>query len=144
MTQESPSAFLLTGSGIQHRVPRRTVSQQRALQGLATSQQLPVIGLSFIAAASVTGITRNSPGDLRLFVDPNVNPLAPFALYAAFPRSDYYGAFDAHALHWGTAPSLHEPPTFTTVPSAEVLRWGLIDNPSCSSQNPDRLAGTSG
>jgi hypothetical protein len=34
----------------------------------------------------------------------NVNPLASFPLYAAFPRSEYYDASDAHALHWGTAP----------------------------------------
>jgi hypothetical protein len=25
-------------------------------------------------------------------------------MYAAFPRSEYYDASDAHVLHWGTAP----------------------------------------
>ncbi len=65
---------------------------------------LLVIGSPFIEAARFTSDTKDSQGDLRLFVNPNVTPLAPFALYAAFPRSDYYGASDAHALHWGTAP----------------------------------------
>src|SRR5207248_8462054 len=32
MTQEQPSGLLLTGSGIQHRVPRRTISKYPALQ----------------------------------------------------------------------------------------------------------------
>jgi len=33
MTQEHSSKFLLTVSGIQHRVPRRTLSPHRAFQG---------------------------------------------------------------------------------------------------------------
>ena len=57
----------------------------------------------FIAAASSTGVTRTSPGDLRLFCSPSVTPLAPFPLYAAFPRSEYYGASDACWFPWWTA-----------------------------------------
>jgi len=99
MTQEYPSEFLLTVSGIQHRVPRRTVSKHPALQGLATSRCFSVIGSPFIGAARFTSDIRTSPNDLQLFVNPNVNPLAPFAMYVAFPRSDYYGASDAIVVH---------------------------------------------
>jgi hypothetical protein len=35
MAQEPPSEFLLAAPGIQHRVPRRTVSKHPALQRLA-------------------------------------------------------------------------------------------------------------
>jgi hypothetical protein len=33
----------------------------------------------------------------------SVNSLASFALYAAFPRSDYYDTSDAHGRHRETA-----------------------------------------
>ena len=33
----------------------------------------------------------------------NVSPLAPFAMYVAFPRSDYYGASDSHTGHQWSA-----------------------------------------
>ncbi len=42
MAQKPPSEFLLTGSGIQHRVPRRTVST-RAAQAFLT----PLTGRGF-------------------------------------------------------------------------------------------------
>src|SRR5882724_5256621 len=46
MTQEQPSGLLLTGSGIQHRVPRRTVSDHPALQSVTLQLPLaaPVVG----------------------------------------------------------------------------------------------------
>jgi len=33
----------------------------------------------------------------------NPNKLRPFALWLAFPTSDYYGRSDAQASHWWTA-----------------------------------------
>jgi hypothetical protein len=62
---------------------------------------------AFIAASAILrdyGLSPASGGTKQLINLNSVNPLAPFALYAAFPRSDYYGASDAHALHRGTAP----------------------------------------
>jgi hypothetical protein len=67
---------------------------------LATSRNFSVIGSPFIGAAHFTSDTWTSPGDLRLFVNPNVNPLPPFAMYAAFPRADYYGGSDTTVFHW--------------------------------------------
>ena len=71
MTQEHPSGLLLTESGIQHRVPRRTVSEYPALQ-----------------YPEISGF--------RLSASRLPNPLAPvylspFAMWLAFPTSDYYG-----------------------------------------------------
>ena len=40
--------------------------------------------------------------------------------------------------------SICEPPTFTTMYSTDARRWRLISDPSRSSRNPDRSAGTSG
>jgi hypothetical protein len=79
--------------------PAVRLSPQRALQGLATSRDFPVIGSSCIGAARLTGDTRTSPDDLQLFVNPNVNPLAPFPMWLAFPTSEYYGTSDACSLH---------------------------------------------
>jgi len=85
--------------------PNRACTFQRTR--LSRDWRLPaiaVIGSSFIGAARLTSNTKDSQGVLQLIVNPNVNPLAPFAVYAAFPRSDYYGASDAHMFHWVTAP----------------------------------------
>jgi hypothetical protein len=62
---------------------------------------------AFTAASIILRDHRLAPhaGSTRQLLDQNnVTPLAPFAMYAAFPRSDYYGASDAHTLHWGIAP----------------------------------------
>jgi hypothetical protein len=85
-------------------------SPHPALQGLASASIVTdrfVMFFAFIAASIVLEDNRltSTSGGTKQLIDRNiVNPLAPFALYAAFPRSDYYGASDAHALHWGTAP----------------------------------------
>jgi hypothetical protein len=47
MTQKRPSEFLLTVSGIQYRVPRRTVSVHPALQ----TQELPGVMSSAVLQA---------------------------------------------------------------------------------------------
>jgi len=47
------------------------------------------------------GLARNSSSTRQLLDQNRVNPLAPFAMYAAFPRSDYYGASDAPMFHRG-------------------------------------------
>jgi hypothetical protein len=79
--------------------PDVPVSEHPALQGLATSRFFSVIGSPFIGAASFTSDIRTSPNDLQLLVVPNVDPLASFPMYAAFPRSEYYDASDAPMLH---------------------------------------------
>jgi hypothetical protein len=82
----------------------------RALQGLATSTPSVTIGrvisVAFTAAPRpLPGrrLTRTSSGTKQLLDPENVNPLASFPLYPAFPRSEYCDASDAHTLHWGTA-----------------------------------------
>jgi hypothetical protein len=52
MTQESPAEFLLTVSGIQHRVPRRTLSPHPALQGLTSASSVTTRLVRFIAFAA--------------------------------------------------------------------------------------------
>jgi len=79
-------------------------------QGLATSA--PRITPGFVISFAFTTaplplpgsrLTRNSSGTRQLLDPENVNPLASFPLYAAFPRSEYYDAPDAHALpRWAT------------------------------------------
>src|SRR5262245_22133142 len=57
MTQKHSSKLLLTASGIQHRVPRRTLSPHTAPQGLATSAPSVTTGfvrcLAFAATSTV-------------------------------------------------------------------------------------------
>src|SRR5512135_2422502 len=79
MTQERPSGLLLTASGIQHRVPRRTVSDHPALQSVT----LQIEGWP----ESFRRLACRVPPDLHHRTD-----LAPFAMWPAFPASDYYGA----------------------------------------------------
>ena len=79
--------------------------EHRALQGLATSAL--VISVAFTAAPRPlpgSRLPRTSSGTKQLLDRENVNPLASFPLCAAFPRSEYRDASDAHALQWGTAP----------------------------------------
>jgi hypothetical protein len=59
--------------------------------------------------------------------------LWPFAMYAAFPRSDYYGHADCRHGHWGFSGEFPRPylslplafhassPMFTLVDSSEVV-----------------------
>jgi hypothetical protein len=49
-------------------------------------------------------LARDSSGTEQLIDPESVYPLAPFPTWTAFPSSEYYGASDAHAIHWGTAP----------------------------------------
>jgi hypothetical protein len=107
--------------------PLRTVLAPFGAHGSPGIGDFPllVIGSPFVGAARVTRDTRTSPSDLQLLVNPNVNPLAPFALYAAFPHSDYYGASDSLVWHrWmHTFTSIPGPPTFMIMDSARVFRW---------------------
>ena len=85
-----------------------------APQGLATSAPriTPGFVISFAFATaplpridSIRGsrLARPSSGTRQLVDLENVTPLAPFPLYVAFPRSEYYGAPDADTLHGWTA-----------------------------------------
>src|SRR3954465_7790139 len=71
MTQEHSSGFLLTTSGIQHRVPRRTFPRQSALQPGDIHSVQVVVHLAPLAF-------QMSPG------------LSPFATWPALPAADYY------------------------------------------------------
>ena len=106
MTQEHSSEFLLTASGIQHRVPRHTVSKHPALQWSTSGR------VRFLRLAR----PRRSPGvDLASLPDDGeyrfgvphlaylhaLSPsdhLTPFAMWPAFPASDYYGVSVAVGL----------------------------------------------
>jgi hypothetical protein len=58
--------------------------------------------VAFIAASIVLRDSRltSTSGDTRQLLDQNtVTPLPPFPLYAAFPRSEYYGGSDAIVVH---------------------------------------------
>src|SRR4029077_6891014 len=70
MTQEQPSGLLLTGSGIQHRVPRRTVSDHPALQWPDFRRSALGIAPSLL---------------------PTPVHLPPFVMYPVFPDPGYYG-----------------------------------------------------
>jgi hypothetical protein len=66
-----------------------------------------VISLAFTAAPARVldhRLARDVSGTKQLIDPESVNPLAPFPTWTAFPSSEYYGASDAHALRWGTAP----------------------------------------
>jgi hypothetical protein len=83
----------------------------RALQGLATSTPSVTTGLVISVAFTAaplplpgSRLTRSSSGTKQLLDRENVNPLAPFPTWTAFPPSEYYDASDAHALHRGAAP----------------------------------------
>ena len=86
--------------------PGVPLSGHRALQGLATSAPSVTTGLVISVAFTSaplplpgSRLTRTSSGTKPLLDRENVNPLASFPLYAAFPRSEYYDASDAHELH---------------------------------------------
>jgi hypothetical protein len=64
-------------------------------------------------------LARTSSSTRQLLDQNHVNPLAPFAMCAAFPRSDYYGASDAVYGHWWTA-HLHIPCTASHVHNDEL------------------------
>jgi hypothetical protein len=90
--------------------PGGLVSEHQALQGLAFRPSVTtglVISLAFTAAPARVldrRLARDASGTKQLIAPESVNPLAPFPTWTAFPSSKYYGASDAHALHWGTAP----------------------------------------
>ena len=69
MTQEQPSGLLLTESGIQHRVPRRTLSPHTALQW--PDFRRSALGISPTLLPTPVHLTR-------------------FAMWPAFPASDSY------------------------------------------------------
>src|SRR5262245_33790207 len=124
MTQEPPSEFLLTASGIQHRVPRRTVSPHTALP-------LPVIlslrlthRLSFLCISPM--FMRTSPL-IGYLCSGTPDRLPPFAMWPAFPASDYYGGSDAPRFHRPTAGLRFkgELLTFMTMDSAVSFRRRL-------------------
>jgi hypothetical protein len=75
MTQEHSSGFLLTASGIQHRVPRRTLS---------ISSGSPVVYALTPRTVSAFRISRTLTSGWS-------DHLSPFALWPAFPTSDYCG-----------------------------------------------------
>jgi hypothetical protein len=86
--------------------PGVPLSGHRALQGLATSAPSVTTGLVISVAFTAaplpppgSRLTRTSSGTKQLLDHENVNPLASFPLYAAFPRAEYYDASDAHELH---------------------------------------------
>jgi len=67
-------------------------------------------------------------------------PLPPFALWSAFPTSDYYGGSDAAQV---SPPDLlgsvaGRPLTFRQADSSGGLGGGLRNNPSRSLRNPER------
>ena len=111
MAQKPPSEFLLIASGIQHRVPRRTLSPHPAFPssvhlgfqakeipepmarlalGLQTEQPLPCAAIhGYHSATWLLGYLCLGPAD----------ELPPFPLWPAFPTSEYYGGSDAqHGL----------------------------------------------
>jgi hypothetical protein len=101
MTQKRPSEFLLTESGIQHYVPRRTLSPHTALrqsQAFRPSHRLAVVKVVVLLwmIPSVFSAFRISRTSIPLGLD----YLSPFAMWSAFPTADYYG--DSVAL--GLAP----------------------------------------
>ena len=123
----------------------------RALQGLATSTPSVTTGLVISVAFTAaplplpgSRLARSSSDTKQLLDRENVNPLAPFPTWTAFPPSEYYDASDAHALHRGVHPSPHGPPTFTLTPSAVTFRRWLTSDPSRSSRYPNRSAGRTG
>jgi hypothetical protein len=59
-----------------------------------------LLGHRFAFHRSRGGGIRTAPNALQLFVNPTVNPLAPFAMETACPSSDYDGAADATVVHW--------------------------------------------
>jgi hypothetical protein len=86
------------------------VSKHPALQGVASAPgitQVVILARSSPSPHRYTTVPRlltdrpNFIGRLRVIGLRSVTPLAPFAMYAAFPHSDYYGASDAHWVHWG-------------------------------------------
>jgi hypothetical protein len=91
--------------------PCMRLSPHTAPQGLATSAPSVTTGfvrfLAFAAASIVLrddGLLPDSWESRQLLDQNHVNPLASFPMYAAFPRSEYYDAPDAHGLHRGAAP----------------------------------------
>jgi hypothetical protein len=84
--------------------PAVQVSLQRALQGVASIAGKTgfVMFFTFIAASIIlrdSRLTSNS-GDTRQLLDQNnVTPLPPFAMWLAFPTSDYYDGSDSWIRH---------------------------------------------
>jgi len=68
MAQKLSSEFLLTASGIQHRVPRRTVSSYpaRALDSARHRRTIPSVAALKLTAVSSTDSARSSPTRNRL------------------------------------------------------------------------------
>jgi hypothetical protein len=85
------------------------LSAHTALQGLTSAPSVTtrlVMFVVFIAASTIVRdrrLTTNSGGTKQLLNRSNVNPLASFPMYAAFPHSEYYDASDAHAFPRWTA-----------------------------------------
>ena len=72
----------------------RLSRNQRSASGVTTGFVI------FIRVPHLHHPIQVTPGTFYL---ESIDSLAPFALYAAFPRSDYYGASDAHTGHQRTA-----------------------------------------
>ena len=86
------------------------LSAHPALQGLATfALSVTTELVTFIAFTAAplplpgSRLAQNSLDTRQLLDQNDVNPLLPFALYTAFPCSDYYGSSDACLVHRWTA-----------------------------------------
>src|SRR3954463_3492647 len=86
MTQEHSSEFLLTESGIQHRVPRHTLSPHTALQW----PDSPEVGRVCRPQGRIRLSPNHTPGISPTWLLTAPVHLPPFALELAFPAADYY------------------------------------------------------
>jgi hypothetical protein len=91
-------------------------------------------------------VARDSSGTKQVIAPENVDPLASFPLYAAFPHSEYYGASATHRGHWRICSpwhSLDELPMFTVMDSTRLRRRRFCPN-FRSLRLPERQQGRSG